>query len=240
MKQQEQAPKPQQQKKRRPNKRRSGKPASCTETKRAIRTVERLLRKPDLPEHVREAQGRKLGQLKEQLVEQSAAFRTKELEIKMSTKYRKVKFFERQKITRKLDQIAKKEQTGEGDPEDLAAERLRWQRDLFYISNYPKTEPYISLFLSAEKDTEEVRQKRQEVRDKIDAAAANKTKSKHAVDLEEEEHIQEVEDDFFVAAPEASEDDEPQPVEKPKKRSGTPDTGKKKKKTKKSRNSEAE
>eukprot|EP00656_Telonema_subtile_P054019 TRINITY_DN7947_c0_g1_i1.p1 TRINITY_DN7947_c0_g1~~TRINITY_DN7947_c0_g1_i1.p1 ORF type:complete len:233 (+),score=97.84 TRINITY_DN7947_c0_g1_i1:115-813(+) len=185
-------------------------------TKRLIRGVERLLRKETLAAEIRAAQEIKLKQLQYQLEQQSSALQLKELEIKMSAKYKKIRFFEKQKITRKLDQVARKEAEGDGDRDQLAAEREAAQRDLFYLANYPRSEAYISLFLPADKDTEEVQQKREAMRHRIEEMHAKKQQSTHAVDLEQEQEnrpgSEDADDDFFVQAEQEEEEEEEEPA----------------------------
>merc|ERR1712216_538620 len=77
---------------------------SASKTKQLIRGVERLLRREGLAADLRAAQEAKLAKLQQQ---QEDA-KTKELEIKMSLKYKKAKFFERKKITRTLAKLAKR------------------------------------------------------------------------------------------------------------------------------------
>ena len=89
--------------------------------------------------------------LKEQLEHQQDDAKTKELEVKMSLKYKKAKFFgdhtlllllpillltamtEKKKITRTLAQLAKRV-AEEGASEELTAEQLSAQRDLLYVT----------------------------------------------------------------------------------------------------------
>merc|ERR1712216_217366 len=81
---------------------------SASKTKQLIRGVERLLRREGLAADLRAAQEAKLAKLQRQLEHQQEDAKTKELEIKMSLKYKKAKFFERKKITRTLAKLAKR------------------------------------------------------------------------------------------------------------------------------------
>jgi len=203
----------------------------CAKTKKTIRDVERLLRKETLAADFRAAQEQRLSVLKGQLEHQQAAFQVKETEIKMTAKYKRVKFFEKQKVNRRLNQFAKKDEL----TEEESSERQRYQRDLFYIANFPKDQPYISLYVAEEKDTDEVKAKREAIRATIDVTYNKLHHSKHAVDEEEvekeETHEQaageadggEAADDFFLEA----DDDGGVDGEE-----ATPKKGKKKKKKK--------
>ncbi|KAJ7744685.1 hypothetical protein B0H16DRAFT_1559840 [Mycena metata] len=62
----------------------------------------------------------------------------------LAVRYHKVKFFERQKVVRKLNQTKKKISASETPELKSALQELRV--DLNYILHYPKTKKYISLF----------------------------------------------------------------------------------------------
>jgi len=67
----------------------------------------------------------------------------------MATRYHKIKFFDRQKLLRKIAQI-KRRLEGEGISSNvrksLNAELFDLRVDLNYVMNYPKLEKYISLY----------------------------------------------------------------------------------------------
>ncbi|KAI0714061.1 hypothetical protein C8T65DRAFT_645375, partial [Cerioporus squamosus] len=70
------------------------------------------------------------------------------LERTMATRYHKIKFFERQKVTRRIAQVKKQLAAAPEKKERRKLEvRLEGLRvDLNYILHYPKTKKYISLF----------------------------------------------------------------------------------------------
>merc|ERR1712166_1658504 len=113
------------------------------------------------------------------------------------------------------------------------------KRRLMMVQNYPRDQPYISLFLRKERDTDEVKAKREAMRATIDAAHNKLHHSKHAVDEEEveedadvpaaEEEADDGADDFFLAV---ADDAEEEAVEE--------DTPKKKKKKKKAQDDDEE
>ena len=98
---------------------------------------------------LRAAQEAKLAKLQQQLEHQQEDAKTKELEIKMSLKYKKAKFFggvqpasaavahlaftERKKITRTLAKLAKR-LAKDGPSEELTAKQMSAQRDLLYVT----------------------------------------------------------------------------------------------------------
>ncbi|PIL33703.1 hypothetical protein GSI_04328 [Ganoderma sinense ZZ0214-1] len=119
--------------------------------KAALRQTRRLLAKDRLAADVRVATERRLKALEGDLARAEAA----RVERTLATRYHKVKFFERQKILRKLAQA--KRQLAEGQGEDGEAlgkkERRKLEKmvaglrvDLNYVLHYPKTKKYISLF----------------------------------------------------------------------------------------------
>ncbi|KAH8968344.1 hypothetical protein BDL97_03G122900 [Sphagnum fallax] len=163
--------------------------------KNQIRGIERLLKKV-LPAEVKDAQQKKLEELKQQ---SDVHFRI-ELERKMALRYRKVKFFERRKIERRIRRLEKQQRTSDDNPQrlaDIAEQLTQLKEDLEYVRFFPKTEKYISLFMGSE--DEQVVTKRNVLRDRIKAnlLAAAAT----GVDLEgsEDEAVDMSEDDFFMA-----------------------------------------
>jgi len=165
--------------------------------KNQIRGIERLLKKV-LPAEVKDAQKKKLEELKQQ---SDVHFRI-ELERKMALRYRKVKFFERRKIERRIRRLEKQQRTSDDNPQrlaDIAEQLTQLKEDLEYVRFFPKTEKYISLFMGSE--DEQVVTKRNVLRDRIKAnlLAAAAT----GVDLEEtgseDEAVDMSEDDFFMA-----------------------------------------
>ncbi|CAK9200563.1 unnamed protein product [Sphagnum troendelagicum] len=164
--------------------------------KNQIRAIERLLKKV-LPAEVKDAQQKKLEELKQQ----SDVHSRSELERKMALRYRKVKFFERRKIERRIRRLEKQQRTSDDNPQqlaDLTEQLTQLKEDLEYVRFFPKTEKYVSLFMGSE--DEQVVAKRNDLRERIKAnllaaAAAG-------VDLEEtgseDEAVDLSEDDFFM------------------------------------------
>lgn len=100
----------------------------------------------------------------------------RELERKIAEKYRMVRFFERRKLERILENL------GDEDKE----RKKQVERDLRYVKEYPKGRKYVALFPKGG-HTEESRQKLEEMRVEIEEG----TKEEKNVVVEEE-------DDFFL------------------------------------------
>ncbi|KAJ7647886.1 hypothetical protein FB45DRAFT_894681 [Roridomyces roridus] len=119
-------------------------PSSATpgvqKLKSSLRQTRRLLAKDNLAADVRVETERRLRALEADLevAESSKKERT------LAVRYHKVKFFERQKVVRKLNQT-KKKIAAEDSPE-LQSTLHDLRVDLNYILHYPKTKKYISLF----------------------------------------------------------------------------------------------
>ncbi|KAJ3852004.1 hypothetical protein EV368DRAFT_74292 [Lentinula lateritia] len=113
--------------------------------KSAIRQTKRLLAREKLAADVRVTSERKLKSLEADLAKAELSRKERAL----STRYHKIKFFERQKIVRKINQTKRK--LSEADPSSqgvLQTELHEHRVDLNYINHYPKTKKYISLFPS--------------------------------------------------------------------------------------------
>ncbi|BGP36827.1 18S rRNA maturation protein [Rhodotorula kratochvilovae] len=114
---------------------------SVSKLKAQLRQTKRLLARDDLTPDVRTTSERRLVLLEAELgkAEQS------NIEKKMVQRYRGVKFFERQKLLRKIKQAKK---TLADVPESIDAQTaLRDARvNLYYVLRYPKTAKYIALF----------------------------------------------------------------------------------------------
>ncbi|CCA71527.1 related to rRNA-processing protein EFG1-Coprinopsis cinerea [Serendipita indica DSM 11827] len=119
--------------------------------KAALRQTKRLLAKDNLTPDVRVTTERRLKSLESDLARAERA----KLERTMATRYHKVKFFERQKVLRKIHQTQRTLDSGvnaEGEKlkkkhrKTLEAELFERRVDLNYILHYPKLEKYISLF----------------------------------------------------------------------------------------------
>ncbi|KAI0653307.1 hypothetical protein C8Q70DRAFT_640197 [Cubamyces menziesii] len=115
--------------------------------KAALRQTRRLLAKDNLAADVRVATERRLKSLEADLAKAEQA----RLERTMATRYHKIKFFERQKVSRKLAQTKRRlasagEEEEKEEREKLEARLAELRVDLNYILHYPKTKKYISLF----------------------------------------------------------------------------------------------
>jgi hypothetical protein len=84
-------------------------------------------------------------------------------------RYRKVKFFEKRKATRKITAAVKKLNDPDLDAAlrgTLEQERTQARADLEYIKNFPTGEKYIALYANADDDPKTVR-RREEIRARI-------------------------------------------------------------------------
>ncbi|KAI0302448.1 hypothetical protein B0F90DRAFT_219180 [Multifurca ochricompacta] len=119
--------------------------------KSAIRQTRRLLAKEGLPADVRVETERKLKALETDL---AGAERAKK-ERALATRYHKVKFFDRQRLLRKIKQTQRRladKETSSKAKKALQVELFELRVDLNY--NYPKLEKYISLFPPKVRQTE--------------------------------------------------------------------------------------
>ncbi|KAJ3912276.1 hypothetical protein F5877DRAFT_27475, partial [Lentinula edodes] len=127
-------------------------PLSDTETsvlpgvqkiKSAMRQTKRLLAREKLAADVRVTSERKLKSLEADLAKAELGRKERAL----STRYHKIKFFERQKIVRKIIQTKRKLSEADSSNQEVLETELHERRvDLNYITHYPKTKKYISLF----------------------------------------------------------------------------------------------
>lgn len=151
------------------------------ELKTSIRNLRRLLErdgeesegKKPLPPKVRIAKERELASAQQELVESQTA----EKRSKMIARYHKVRFFDRQKATKRLKRAKKAMKEVEedaGEREELAREVDECELDVQYAMFYPLDVPYVALYPSAKKvegseedgePTEVKRQGDQEMRD---------------------------------------------------------------------------
>lgn len=177
--------------------------------KNQIRSIERMLRK-DLPPEVRDAQEKKLEGLKKQQEIHSRLA----VEKKIFLRDRKIKFFERRKIERRLRRLEKMQRTSSCPKQDAAiAEQLsKLKEDLEYVRFFPKTEKYVSLFSGG--DDSGMVDRRNGLRKQIKAnliAAAASGKDLEETGSEDDGLLDLSEDDFFLAgssSDEANADDE--------------------------------
>ncbi|XP_028784160.1 rRNA-processing protein EFG1 isoform X2 [Neltuma alba] len=177
--------------------------------KNQIRSVERMLRK-NLPPEVRQAQEAKLEGLKKQqeIHTRLAAER------KMFLRGRKIKFFERRKIERRIRRLEKLQRASSAQAESAeTAEQLsKLKEDLQYVMYFPKTEKYVPLFSGG--DDSEIVDNRNRLRKQIEArlvAAAESGKDLEETGSEDDGLLDLSEDDFFLggsSSDEAEADDE--------------------------------
>ncbi|KAJ1616806.1 hypothetical protein T492DRAFT_1104441 [Pavlovales sp. CCMP2436] len=165
-----------------------------------MRGVQRLLNRPDLPAETKAKQEASLAKLDEEMRKAKRG----RLESHRSTKYHKVKFFERQKCDRRIKQAEKKLAAAADATEwapleaELAAHRL----DLQYIRYYPPEHKYISLYPKEGGDDEFVVKRRLKLRELV---AARIAKGKGRTDQDDDDESdaeggEEVaEDDFFLS-----------------------------------------
>ncbi|PPR96421.1 hypothetical protein GOBAR_AA24248 [Gossypium barbadense] len=132
--------------------------------KNQIRSIERMLRK-DLPPEVREAQEKKLGGLKKQ----QEIHNRLAVERKIFLRDRKIKFFERRKIERRIRRLEKLQRTSSGQAQDvdIADQLSKLKEDLEYVRFFPKTEKYVSLFTGG--DDSDIVDRRNRLRKQIKA-----------------------------------------------------------------------
>ncbi|KAH9833994.1 uncharacterized protein C8Q71DRAFT_797866 [Rhodofomes roseus] len=119
--------------------------------KAALRQTRRLLAKDKLAADVRTKTERRLKALEADLAQ---AERTRK-ERALSQRYHAVKFFERRKVTRRIQQVkrqlaedknAEGEQLGKKERKRLEKKLEELRVDLNYIIHYPKLNKYIALF----------------------------------------------------------------------------------------------
>ncbi|KAJ2771791.1 18S rRNA maturation protein [Coemansia nantahalensis] len=137
-------------------------PTSLTSCKKQVRNLTRSLSRPGLPSTVRVELERKLKALTVMQSQMTNAQKDKA----NATRYHSVKFFERKKIVRRLDQLDKlpeEEQTRE-----TRKEKKRLLVDLNYTTYYPDEHKYISLFPGdPSKTTEDTKERREAIRTSI-------------------------------------------------------------------------
>ncbi|GAA5965666.1 hypothetical protein JCM8115_005473 [Rhodotorula mucilaginosa] len=114
---------------------------SVSKLKAQIRQTKRLLAREDLTPDVRTTTERRMVALESELEKTSQS----KVEKKMVQRYRGVKFFERQKLLRKIKQ-AKKQLAEVPESADAQRALLEARIDLYYVLRYPKSEKYIALF----------------------------------------------------------------------------------------------
>ncbi|KAN0125513.1 DUF2361 domain containing protein [Russula decolorans] len=120
-------------------------PLGVSKIKSALRQTRRLLAKEGLGADVRIEAERKLKALEADLVVAERANKERAL----ATRYHKVKFFDRQKLLRKIRQTKSQledENISSKVRKALKVELFDLRVDLNYVMTYPKLEKYISLY----------------------------------------------------------------------------------------------
>ncbi|KAL3506029.1 hypothetical protein ACH5RR_031411 [Cinchona calisaya] len=165
--------------------------------KNQIRSIERMLRK-DLPLEVKEAQEKKLDVLKKQ----QENLNRLAVERKIFLRNRKIKFFERRKIERRIRRLEKQQRalSGQAQEMELAEQLSKLKEDLEYVRFFPKTENYVSLFIGGE--DADIVEKRNRLRKLIKAnivAAAASGKDLEETGSEDDGLLDPSDDDFFLS-----------------------------------------
>lgn len=132
--------------------------------KKQLRDAQRLAERMGLPSEIKEKKDQEIKSLKKNLKRQKEAQR-------FELKYKKIKFIEKRKVIRKLDQTNSLVEAAErqGDQKSIAtllAERDKLKNDLLYINHYPVMQKYLSLFPPSG-ETPESRKLREETYAKI-------------------------------------------------------------------------
>ena len=111
--------------------------------KQRARGLERLLKKATLPDDIRRAKESELAALRTEGQKAKRVQREKAF----SKMYHKVKFFERQKVERRIGQLQK--QLAAAAPAAkaaLEAQLVEAEHDLLYVRHFPRNKKYLSLF----------------------------------------------------------------------------------------------
>ncbi|KAL2506645.1 Protein of unknown function (DUF2361) [Abeliophyllum distichum] len=183
--------------------------AKAVSLKNQIRSIERILRK-DLPPEVKEAQEKKLEELKKQQdIHNHLA-----VERKIFLRDRKIKFFERRKIERRIRRLEKQQRASSGQAQEaeITEQLSKLKEDLEYVRFFPKTEKYVSLFMGGD-DTEVVDKRnklRRQIKDNLITAAAS-GKDLEETGSEDDGLLDLSDDDFFLngsSSDDAEADDE--------------------------------
>jgi len=177
--------------------------------KNQIRSIERMLRK-DLPPEIQEKKLKELEQLKKQQEIHSRLA----VERKIFLRDRKIKFFERRKVERRIRRLEKSQRSSSGQAQDaeIAEQLSKLKEDLEYVRFFHKTEKYVSLFTGG--DGSDIVDSRNKLRKQIKAnlvAAAASGKDLEETGSEDDGLLDLSEDDFFLSgssSDEADADDE--------------------------------
>ena len=112
--------------------------------------------------------------------------------IKFESRYKKVRFVERRKLERKLNQINKsiEKEKDEEKMKELKEEREKIIDNINYVKYYPKTYKYYSLFPNKDADNEEMIKKREKMKQKIKFFLNGKKNKKNEEISDTEEKIE--------------------------------------------------
>jgi hypothetical protein len=147
--------------------------------KKRIRDLERMLAKLEtkMPADVKQAKLKELKELKKDE-------KSKREAEKFESRYKKIKFFEKKKIIRRLEQLEKQ---SDADVE----EKKRYKDYLIYVNNFPETKKYIALF--PKEDSEKSKEKRDIMLAKIlkIVDVKNKIREKELLEIDKPEQIDE-------------------------------------------------
>ena len=164
--------------------------------KNQIRSIERLLKRENIPPKLREEKEREL----EKLTDAGKENKRIEREKRLSTKYHKVKFFERVKLTRRIEQLEKNADNLSGVEQD---ELASLKEDLEYVMNFPRGEKYVSVLVK-EGDTEHATKERARLRKLVKAnlaaaaALGDENEGGAAIAAGAEDGAGDDDDDFFL------------------------------------------
>ena len=125
--------------------------------KKRIRNLERMLAKSEatMPEELKIAKQKELKDLRKS--EKSK----KEAEL-FETRYKKIRFFEKKKIIRKLENLEKQKKE---EGANIDVEKAEYKKYLTYVNNFPVNQKYLSLFPN--KESEESKETREKMMEKI-------------------------------------------------------------------------
>ena len=160
------------------------KPKKRTVTnKKRIRDLERLLeKKQDLPEEVKKEKLKEIKELKK-------GEKSKKEAEKFETRYKKIKFFEKKKVIRKLEKLEKQrgETIDEEELKKIESSKGLYKNYLTYVNNFPPNQKYISLFPTSE--TDKSKELRDGMMEKIlkTAEVKFKIREKELLDMDKDE-----------------------------------------------------
>lgn len=120
--------------------------------KAKIRGLQRLLahRGPSLSPAARASKEAEIASLTSLVADR----KHRERERRVIGKYRMVRFFERRKIQRSLEKVQRRLNGADANKNVLQEKKRKLEEDLFYVLNFPKNQPYVSLFPSSGHDQE--------------------------------------------------------------------------------------